>query len=49
MATTKMSQNDFNNGLDKEIIKFVEKCPKYVFKVIEAQFKKNENTNNRRK
>jgi hypothetical protein len=49
MATTKMSQNDFNNGLDKEIIKFVEKCPKYVFKVIEAQYKKNENTNNRRK
>jgi hypothetical protein len=49
MVTTKISQNDFNNGLDKEIIKFVEKCPKYVFKVIQAQYKKNENTNNRRK
>jgi len=49
MITTEMSQKDFDDGLDKEIIKFVEKCPKYVFKVIQAQYKKNENTNNRRK
>jgi len=49
MIITKMSQTDFDNGLDKEIIKFVEKCPKYVFKVIQSQYKKNENTDNRRK
>lgn len=49
MAITKIPQDDFNNGLDKEIIKYMEKLPKYVFKVIEAQYKKNENTNNRRK
>ena len=46
MITTKISQNDFDDGLKNEIIKFVEKVPKYVFKVIEAQYKKNENTNN---
>lgn len=49
MVTTQIPQKDFDDGLEKEIIKFVEKVPKYVFKVIEAQFKKNENTNNRRK
>ena len=46
MITTKISQKDFDNGLKNEIIKLVEKVPKYVFKVIEAQYKKNENTNN---
>lgn len=49
MITTKIPQKDFNDGLEKEIIKFVEKIPKYVYKVIESQYKKNENTNNRRK
>ena len=46
MITTKISQKDFDNGVNNEIIKLVEKVPKYVFKVIEAQYKKNENTNN---
>jgi hypothetical protein len=49
MITTKIPQKDFDEGLSTEIIKFVEKVPKYVFKVIEAQYKKNENTDNRRK
>jgi hypothetical protein len=49
MITTKISQKDFHDGIDKEIIKFVEKVPKYVHKVIMAQYKKNENTNDRRK
>ncbi len=49
MVTTKIPQKDFDDGLDKEIIKFVEKVPKYVLKVIETQYKKNESTNNRRK
>ena len=46
MKTTKIPQKDFDEGLDKDIIKFVEKVPKYVNKVIMAQYKKNENTNN---
>ena len=49
MVTTKIPQKDFDDGISKEIIKFVEKVPKYVFKVIEMQYKKNENTDNRRK
>ena len=49
MITTKISQKDFDNGLDKDIIKFVEKVLKYVHKIILAQYKKNENTNDRRK
>ena len=49
MITTSISQKDFDDGLDKGIIKLVEKVPKYVFQVIEAQYKKNENTDRRRK
>ena len=49
MITTKIPQKDFDEGLDRDIIKFVEKVPKYVPKVIMAQYKKNENTNDRRK
>ena len=49
MITAKIPQKDFDEGLEKENIKFVEKKPKYVYKVIELQYKKNENTNNRRK
>ena len=49
MITTKISQEDFDDGLDKDIIKFVEKVPKYVHKIIMAQYKKNENTEHRRK
>ena len=49
MITTKIPQKDFDDGLEKEIIKFVEKVPKYVHKVIMLQYKKNENTDNRRK
>jgi|TARA_A100000172_G_scaffold71827_1_gene52642 hypothetical protein len=49
MITTKIPQKDFDDGLKNDIIKYVEKVPKYVFKVIEAQYKKNENTNDRRK
>jgi hypothetical protein len=49
MITTKISQKDFDDGLDNGIIKFVEKVPKYVHKIIMAQYKKNENTEHRRK
>ena len=49
MKTQKISQDDFDRGIKDDIVKFVEKVPKYVFKVIEAQYKKNETANNRRK
>ena len=49
MITTKIPQKDFEDGLEKDIIKYVEKVPAYVNKVIMAQYKKNENTNDRRK
>ena len=49
MITTAIPQKDFDDGLSQGVIKFMEKVPKYVFKVIEAQYKKNENTNDRRK
>ena len=42
MITTKISQEDFDDGLDNGIIKFLEKVPKYVHKIIMAQYKKNE-------
>ena len=49
MITTAIPQKDFDEGLSQGVIKFMEKVPKYVFKVIEAQYKKNESSNNRRK
>ena len=39
----------FDNGRNNDIIKLVEKLPKNVYSVVEAQYKKNENSNNRRK
>jgi len=38
----------FDNGRNNDIIKFVEKLPKDVYSVVEAQYNKNENSNNRR-
>ena len=49
MITTKIPYKDFDEGIKKDIIKLVEKVPKYVFKVIEAQYIKNESSDNRRK
>jgi hypothetical protein len=49
MITTAIPQKDFDDGLTQGVIKFMEKVPKYVFKVILAQYKKNEGSNDRRK
>ena len=38
----------FDTGRNEDIIKFVEKLPKDVYSVVEAQYRKNENSNNRR-
>ena len=39
----------FDNGRNNDIIKLVEKLPKKVYSVVEAQYKKNEDPDNRRK
>ncbi len=44
MKNIKVPTNDFDKGKEK-IIKFVEKLPKDVFKVIKAQYEKNETIN----
>ena len=38
----------FDNGRNNDIIKLVQKLPKKVYSVVEAQYKKNENPDNRR-
>ena len=38
----------FDNGRNDDIIKFVEELPKDVYSVVEAQYRKNENSDNRR-
>lgn len=45
MRNIKVPVKDLTEGLEKEIIVFVETPPDDVFEVIEAQYKKNENTN----
>jgi len=37
---------DFYNGVRKEILQLVETVPGDVYRVIQAQYKKNENTDN---
>jgi hypothetical protein len=44
----KVPIESFENGRNNHIIKFVEKLPKEVYSVVEAQYNKNENSNNRR-
>ena len=46
MKNIKVPEDDLTEGMEKEIVKFVENPPKDVLKVMEAQYKKNEDTNN---
>ncbi len=43
MKNIEVPKKDFDEGLDKDIIKFVEKLPKDVFEVVKAQYEKNSN------
>jgi len=45
MKTLKIKQEDFDAGIKTDLVKFVEKVPKHVIKVILAQYKKNEHIN----
>ena len=48
MENIKVPIESFENGRNNDIIKFVEKLPRKVYSVVEAQYNKNENSNNRR-
>jgi len=48
MENIKVPTESFDNGRNNNIITLVEKLPKKVYSVVEAQYKKNENSNNRR-
>ena len=48
MENIKVPRESFENGRNNDIIKFVEKLPRKVYSVVEAQYKKNEDPNNRR-
>lgn len=43
MENIEVPKQDFDEGFEKDIIQFVEKLPKHVFKVIKAQYEKNSN------
>jgi hypothetical protein len=43
MKTLKINQIDFDDGIKNGLVKFVEKAPRHVVKVIASQYKKNEN------
>ena len=49
MENIKVPIDSFENGRNSDIIKFVERLSKDVYSVVEAQYKKNEDPNNRRK
>lgn len=44
MANINLSRDVFYNGVNKEILQFVENIGKDVYKVVKAQYNKNENT-----
>ena len=48
MENIEVPIQSFDTGRNNDIIKFVETVPKDVYSVIEAQYIKNENSNNRR-
>ena len=48
MENVKVPRESFENGRNSDIIKFVEKLPKKIYSVVEAQYNKNENSDSRR-
>jgi len=48
MENIQVPKESFENGRNSDIIKFVEKLPKKIYSVVEAQYKANENPDNRR-
>jgi hypothetical protein len=48
MKNVKVPKESFDSGRNNDIISLVEELPKDVFKVVESQYFKNENSDNRR-
>jgi len=48
MENIKVPKESFESGRNSNIIKFVEKLPRKIYSVVEAQYKANENSDNRR-
>jgi len=46
MVNISVPHADFYNGVDKEILQLIETVPGDVYKVIQSQYNKNENTDN---
>lgn len=46
MVNTSIPHEDFYNGVQKEILQFIEAMPADVYGVVQAQYNKNENTDN---
>ena len=49
MENIEVPIESFDTGRNEDIIKFVERLPADVYSVVEAQYKKNEDPDNRRK
>ena len=43
MKNIEVPKKDFDEGLKKDIVKFVENLPEDIFKVVKAQYEKNSN------
>jgi len=48
MENIKVPKESFDSGRNNDILSLVEELPKDVFKVVESQYYKNENSDNRR-
>ena len=48
MKNIKVPKESFDSGRNNDILSLVEELPKDVFKVVESQYFKNENSDNRR-
>tara|TARA_R110002020_G_scaffold51743_1_gene146227 strand:- start:897 stop:1211 length:315 start_codon:yes stop_codon:yes gene_type:complete len=48
MENIKVPKESFDSGRNNDILSLVEELPKDVFKVVESQYFKNENSDNRR-
>lgn len=47
MENIEVPKEAFDRGRNNDIITLIEKLPKAIFKVVKAQYKKNEDSNNR--
>ncbi len=46
MVNISVPHEDFYNGVHKEILQLIESVPRDVYSIVQAQYNKNENTDN---